>query len=61
MDTFGTSDPYVILELLPSSIYHKQFKECRTTVQKRTLDPEYNEQFQWLIEFEIDLLSFFFH
>jgi hypothetical protein len=47
MDLIGTSDPYVILELLPSSIYHKPQKEYRTSIQRRTLDPEYDELFQW--------------
>lgn len=47
MDVIGTSDPYVILELLPASFYHKQQKEERTNTQKRTLHPEFNEQFQW--------------
>ncbi len=47
MDVIGSSDPYVILELLPYSLYNKALKEHRTTVQKRTLDPEYNESFQW--------------
>jgi Ca2+-dependent lipid-binding protein len=47
MDLIGTSDPYVILELLPVSLYHKQPKEFKTVIQKRTLNPEYNETFQW--------------
>ncbi len=48
MDLIGTSDPYVVLELLPVSFYHKSGKENkRTPTQKRTLDPEYNEEFKW--------------
>ena len=47
MDVIGSSDPYVIIELLPHSLYNKPVKEYRTSVQKRTLDPEYNELFQW--------------
>lgn len=47
MDVIGTCDPYVILELLPYSFYYKNQKEKRTPVQRGTLDPEYNEPFQW--------------
>ncbi|CAF3534518.1 unnamed protein product [Adineta steineri] len=47
MDLIGTSDPYVILELLPYSLYHKPQKEYKTSTQKRTLEPEFNELFQW--------------
>jgi Ca2+-dependent lipid-binding protein len=47
MDLIGTSDPYVVLELLPVSFYHKSVKETKTSTQKRTLDPEYNELFNW--------------
>ncbi|CAF0826106.1 unnamed protein product [Adineta ricciae] len=47
MDLIGTSDPYVILELLPPSFYQKTPKEYKTSIQKRTLDPEFNELFQW--------------
>ncbi len=47
MDVIGSSDPYVILELLPFSIYHKTQKEYKTSIKKRTLDPEYNELFKW--------------
>ncbi|CAF2732913.1 unnamed protein product [Rotaria sp. Silwood2] len=47
MDYFGSSDPYVILELLPSTLYPKRPKEDRTITIKRTLDPEFNQLFQW--------------
>jgi Ca2+-dependent lipid-binding protein len=47
MDVIGTSDPYVILELLPFSLYHKPPKAYRTATQKRTLNPEFNEVFHW--------------
>jgi Ca2+-dependent lipid-binding protein len=47
MDLIGTSDPYVVLELLPFSVYHKPEKEYQTAVQKRTLDPVYNTLFEW--------------
>jgi Ca2+-dependent lipid-binding protein len=48
MDLIGSSDPYVVLELLPFSLYHKPEKECKkTTIQKRTLNPEFNELFLW--------------
>ncbi|CAF1034626.1 unnamed protein product, partial [Rotaria sordida] len=47
MDVFGASDPYVILELLPSTLYPKRPKEYKTNTIKRTLDPEFNELFQW--------------
>ena len=43
MDLLGKSDPYVILELLPRSIYHKPVKEYRTAIQNKTLNPEFNE------------------
>ncbi|CAF4971655.1 unnamed protein product [Rotaria sp. Silwood1] len=44
MDVFGASDPYVVLELLPSTLYPK---EDRTNTIKQTLNPEYNQLFQW--------------
>jgi len=47
MDYIGSCDPYVILELLPVSFYHKQQKESRTTVQKNTLNPDFHEVFHW--------------
>ncbi|UJR27967.1 hypothetical protein I4U23_009225 [Adineta vaga] len=47
MDYIGASDPYVILELLPSSFYQKTPKEYKTSIRKRTVNPEYNELFQW--------------
>ena len=47
MDVFGASDPYVILELLPSTLYPKRPKEDKTNIIKRTLDPEFNQLFQW--------------
>lgn len=47
MDMIGSSDPYVVLELLPFSLYHKPQKEYRTVMQKRTLNPEFNETFNW--------------
>ncbi|CAF2345788.1 unnamed protein product [Rotaria sp. Silwood2] len=47
MDYFGASDPYVILELLPSTLYPKRPKEHKTITIKRTLDPEFNQLFQW--------------
>jgi Ca2+-dependent lipid-binding protein len=46
MDRFGKSDPYVILELLPFSFYSKPPKEYKTSIQKQTLDPKYNELFE---------------
>ncbi|CAF0823207.1 unnamed protein product [Rotaria sp. Silwood1] len=47
MDYFGASDPYVILELLPSTLYPKRPKEEKTSTIKRTLNPEFNQLFQW--------------
>jgi hypothetical protein len=47
MDVIGSSDPYVILELLPFTIYHKPQKEYKTVTQNRTVNPQYNEVFQW--------------
>ena len=47
MDIIGASDPYVILELLPTSLYLKRAKEYKTSTRKRTLEPEFNESFQW--------------
>ena len=47
MDLIGASDPYVVLELLPASLYHKPLREYRTVTQKRTLNPDFNELFHW--------------
>ncbi|CAF4077538.1 unnamed protein product, partial [Rotaria sordida] len=47
MDVFGASDPYVILELLPSTLYPQRPKEDKTNTIKRTLDPEFNQSFLW--------------
>ena len=47
MDMFGSCDPYVIAELLPTSFYQKNHKTERTAVQQRTQDPEYNKLVHW--------------
>ncbi len=47
MDTIGLSDPYVVLELLPTSYYNKPVRVYTTKVKKNTLNPEYNEFFKW--------------
>ena len=47
MDVIGSCDPYVIAELLPLSLYHKNQKEKRTVVQHDSRNPEYNQLFQW--------------
>ncbi|CAF2572187.1 unnamed protein product [Rotaria sp. Silwood2] len=47
MDYFGSSDPYVILELLPSTLYPKRPRMDKTITIKRTLVPQFNQLFQW--------------
>ncbi len=47
MNRFGSSDPYVVLELLPTSFYNKPVTVYTTKVKKNTLNPEYNEFFKW--------------
>ncbi|CAF1373508.1 unnamed protein product [Rotaria sordida] len=40
-------DSYVLLELLPSTLYPEPPKEYRTHIQKRTFNPAFNELFEW--------------
>ncbi|XP_041349378.1 double C2-like domain-containing protein beta isoform X1 [Gigantopelta aegis] len=47
MDTNGYSDPYVKVYLKPDKDKHSKFK---TSVKKRTLNPEYNEEFVYEIK-----------
>ncbi|CAF3362355.1 unnamed protein product [Rotaria sp. Silwood1] len=47
MDYFGTADPYVILELLPSTLYPERPEENKTSTMRRTRDPEFNQLFKW--------------
>lgn len=47
MDTNGYSDPYVKVYLKPDKDKKSKFK---TTVKKRTLNPEYNEEFNYDIK-----------
>ncbi|XP_070203973.1 rabphilin-3A-like [Littorina saxatilis] len=47
MDTNGYSDPYVKVYLKPDKDKKSKFK---TTVKKRTLNPEYNEEFSYDIK-----------
>ena len=43
----GKSDPYVKLYLLPATIFIAvEYKPLKTTVQKQTLDPIFNETFE---------------
>ncbi|CAM4903671.1 unnamed protein product [Rotaria socialis] len=47
MDYFGKSDPYVVLELIPSTVFQNRAKPLRTTTKKQTLNPDFNELFLW--------------
>ena len=40
----GTSDPYVVLEIVPSFLFPNQ-KKMKTAVQKNTLFPLFDETF----------------
>lgn len=44
MDLGGTSDPYVKLHLLPD-----KKKKFQTKVQRKSLNPVYNETFQFKV------------
>ena len=46
MDYCGTSDPYIILELLPPSVF-RGADPYKTEVRNNTLNPEYNQPFRW--------------
>ena len=63
MDMIGKSDPYVTLELLPYSFYRKAQNRVRTVTQKRTLNPEYDETFDWFVSNhrQIKMISYFLH
>ncbi|CAF1528076.1 unnamed protein product [Rotaria magnacalcarata] len=47
MDYFGKSDPYVVLELMPSTVFQSRAKSFQTTTKKQTLNPDFNELFHW--------------
>uniref|UniRef100_A0A1I8H245 C2 domain-containing protein n=1 Tax=Macrostomum lignano TaxID=282301 RepID=A0A1I8H245_9PLAT len=46
MDANGYSDPFVKLNLKPGQ---DKFKKYKTEVKKRTLNPEYNEEFHYIL------------
>ena len=52
MDRFGKSDPYVRVYLLPG---HAEIKKTET--KKKTLNPEYNQTFEFPVKSEV-LLRF---
>lgn len=54
MDVGGSSDPYVKLYLLPD-----KKKKFETKVQRKTLDPNFNESFSFKVQVFL-LFSFFF-
>lgn len=47
MDLGGTSDPYVKVYILPD-----KFKTCETKVFRHTLQPIFNEQFIFQVQFD---------
>lgn len=51
MDLGGSSDPYVKVYIIPD-----KNKTCETKVFKNTLNPVFNEQFNFPVE---DVLTFF--
>ena len=53
MDTFGKSDPFVKIYLMPGT-HH----EMKTKVIKKTLNPQFKEQFTFDVKIYFDVKSF---
>ena len=45
MDYFGTSDPYVKIDLVANNDDNEVIDSVRTETKKRTLNPDWNEEF----------------
>ena len=53
MDTFGKSDPFVKIYLMPGT-----HQEMKTKTIKKTLDPQFKEQFTFNVKIYFDVKSF---
>ncbi|THD28058.1 hypothetical protein D915_001132 [Fasciola hepatica] len=49
LDSNGLSDPFVIVDLLPTHIFGTSSKQARTRVIKNNLDPVFNERFEFSV------------
>ncbi|GAA56792.1 BAI1-associated protein 3 [Clonorchis sinensis] len=47
LDSNGLSDPFVVVDLLPRHIFKVSPKQMRTRIVKNSLDPIFNEQFEF--------------
>ena len=50
MDTFGKSDPFVKIYLMPGT-----HQEMKTKTIKKTLDPQFKEQFTFNVKIQFDV------
>ena len=48
LDSNGLSDPYIVWDLCPRHIF-RECPEHKTTIKKKTLNPIYDEVFQWWV------------
>ena len=54
MDTFGKSDPFVKIYLMPGT-----HQEMKTKTIKKTLDPQFKEQFTFNVKISLEVKTFF--
>ena len=53
MDTFGKSDPFVKIYLMPGT-----HQEMKTKTIKKTLDPQFKEQFTFNVKIYLEIKTF---
>lgn len=46
LDSNGLSDPFIVWDLCPRHLF-KDYPETRTSIKKKTLNPIYDEAFDW--------------
>ncbi|TNN11454.1 BAI1-associated protein, partial [Schistosoma japonicum] len=49
LDSNGLSDPFIIVELLPKHIFSETPKSLRTKIVKNTIDPVFDEHFEFSV------------
>ncbi|CAH8576007.1 unnamed protein product [Schistosoma turkestanicum] len=49
LDSNGLSDPFIIVELLPKHIFSETPKSSRTRIVKNTIDPVFDEHFEFSV------------